>query len=252
MAKFPDCEGASGQSIALLSKARGTQALHNELERLVVEIQSGNRELRERVLAQLQGFVARVAGRYTHRYLREGDEELSVAWIALNEAIDQFCPKAGRCFLSFAKVVICRRLTDYFRHENRQAIPVGEISPVNVAETFDFAREEQELNAELVDFGKRLRQFSLTLQEIAAKVPRRDARQTLVHAAATLVAHEKLLAEFYASGRIPVSALAKYSGVHPKAIERGRKYLIALVLVLDGDYPYLREYVRPLLRGAKP
>lgn len=252
MAKPHDCVGTWGRSVTPLSKVQRPQALHSELEQLVVEVQAGNRELRERILAQLQGFVTRVAARYARRYLREGDDELSVAWLALNEAIDQFSPKAGRSFLSFAKVVIRRRLADYFRQENRQAIPVGEIPLTTVANTFNSVYEEQERNAELVDFGKRLRQFGLTLREIAAEAPRRDARQVLVRAAATLVAHDELLAEFYASGRIPVSALAKYSGVHPKAIERGRKYLIALVLLLDGDYPYLREYLRPLLRGVKP
>lgn len=253
MAKTQDYLGYVGESIAALSEARYTPAALNELERLVMRAQAGDAEARERVLMQSQEFVARVAARCARRYLHwSNDDELSVAWLALNKAIDQFRPESGTSFLSFAKVLIRRRLADYFRQENRQAVPVGEV-PVSVAAaaTHDSVYEEQERSAELVDFGKQLQKFGLTLREIAAEAPRRDARQVLVRAAATLVAHDELLAEFYASGRIPVSALAKYSGVHPKAIERGRKYLIALVLLLDGDYPYLQEYLRPLLRGAQ-
>ncbi|MEW6772256.1 MAG: sigma factor, partial [Bacillota bacterium] len=180
-------------------------------------------------------------------------DELSVAWLALNEAIDQFRPGSGTSFLAFAKVVIRRRLVDYFRQEGRQAIPMSQIPPETmVAATLEPVEEEQERGAELAEFGSRLRQFGLTLREIAAEAPRRDARQTLVKAAATLVAHDELMAKFYAQGRVPISDLAKRSGVHPKAIERGRKYLIAVALILDGDYPYLQEYLRPLLGDIRP
>ncbi|MEW6448710.1 MAG: sigma factor, partial [Bacillota bacterium] len=49
-------------------------------------------------------------------------DELSVAWLALNEAIDQFRPGSGTSFLAFAKVVIRRRLVDYFRNVPGQSV----------------------------------------------------------------------------------------------------------------------------------
>ncbi|MEW6447844.1 MAG: sigma factor, partial [Bacillota bacterium] len=87
-----------------------------ELENWVIQAQAGDSQAREKVLVQSQAFVARVAARYARRYLHwSNDDELSVAWLALNEAIDQFRPGSGTSFLAFAKVVIRRRLVDYFR-----------------------------------------------------------------------------------------------------------------------------------------
>ena len=43
---------------------------------------------------------------------------------------------------------------------------------------------------------------------------------------------------------LPVKALAAASGISRKTLDRYRKYIIMAVLVLDGDYPQLAEYLK--------
>ncbi|HHU69095.1 MAG TPA: RNA polymerase sigma-I factor, partial [Thermoanaerobacterales bacterium] len=47
------------------------------------------------------------------------DDELSVAIIAFNEAIDSYNISLGKDFINYAKIVIKNRLIDYFRKESK-------------------------------------------------------------------------------------------------------------------------------------
>ena len=47
--------------------------------------------------------------------------------------------------------------------------------------------------------------------------------------------------------RIPIKELDTKVDVSKKTLERNRKYIIALVLILSGDYVYLKDY----LKGVK-
>ena len=46
------------------------------------------------------------------------------------------------------------------------------------------------------------------------------------------------------TGQLPIRALEERSGVPRKILERHRKYLVAAVILLAGDYPGLAEYLR--------
>ena len=48
------------------------------------------------------------------------DDEASIAMIAFNEAIDAYDDSAGASFLSFAEIVIKRRMVDYFRRKTKR------------------------------------------------------------------------------------------------------------------------------------
>ena len=70
----------------------------------------------------------RQASNCCRKYLVLGrDDEASIAMIAFNEAIDSFDSTGGASFLSFAEIVVKRRMVDYFRRQSKKSeeIPIS-------------------------------------------------------------------------------------------------------------------------------
>lgn len=215
-----------------------------------------NRQVREDCLTASQPFVLHVAGQVCGRHLEWGrDEELSEALIAFNTALDHFELGKGVPFLAFARLLIKRRLIDYFRRQERhQALPlevpeVGLTAELQISVS-DFREQEQngERAAEIREFAQELKQYGLSFSDLIEASPKhRDTRESLQRAAFQLATDPLLWAQVKQKGKIPMQALATRSGLHLKVLERGRKYILAVALLIahNHQYIYLREYVLP-------
>jgi len=53
----------------------------------------------------------------------------------------------------------------------------------------------------------------------------------------------ELLERIRAKKALPVKELTEKLGINRKMLERWRKYIIALVVILAGDYPYIKSYL---------
>ena len=217
---------------------------------------AANRQAREDYLTESQPFVLHVASQVCGRYLEWGrDEELSEAMIAFNEALDHYEPGKGVPFLAYARLLIKRRLIDYFRRQERhRALPL-ETAEVGLAvetqiSVADFRDREQnrERAAEIQEFALELKQYGLSFADLVEVSPKhRDTRESLQRAARLLAEDPLLWSQVEEKKKIPMQALAKLSGLNPKVLERGRKYLLAVSLLIarKHHYIYLREYVLP-------
>ncbi|MDR3540606.1 MAG: sigma-70 family RNA polymerase sigma factor [Desulfosporosinus sp.] len=216
---------------------------------------------REDFLAKSLTFIRHVASQACFSSLEWGrDEELSEALIAFNEAIDRYIEDKGVPFLAYARVLIKRRLIDYHRKQRlRQASSLDQEDigrGIEVHLSLDeFQEKEQclERAAEIQQFAKALATFKLTFQDLVAVSPKhRDSRQTLLRVARDLAFDPELWPQVERTGKVPMQALALKTQVHPKVLERGRKYILAVALLMANqhDYVYLREYVLPRERGG--
>lgn len=219
-------------------------------------------EAREAFLAESQAFIRHVASQACYRSLEWGrDDELSEALIAFNEAIDLFEVDKGVPFLAYARVLMKRRLIDYYRRQRlRQAISLDQEDigrGIDVHLGLDEFREQEqncERAAEIQQFSKALATLQLTYQDLVAVSPKhRDSRETLLRAARELAFDTELWFQVERKGKVPMQALALKTQIHPKVLERGRKYILAVALLIANqhDYVYLREYVLPQERRAK-
>lgn len=219
-------------------------------------------EAREGFLAESQAFIRHVASQACYRSLEWGqDDELSEALIVFNEAIDLFEVDKGVPFLAYARVLIKRRLIDYYRRQRlRQAISLDQEDigrGIDVHLGLDEFREQEqnsERTAEIEQFSQALAKLQLTFQDLVAASPKhRDSRETLLSAARELACDPELWLQVERKGKVPMQALALKTKIHPKVLERGRKYILAVALLIANqyDYVYLREYVLPRERGAK-
>ncbi|MDW7650810.1 MAG: RNA polymerase sigma-I factor [Bacillota bacterium] len=230
-------------------------------EALALAAQQGNDQSREALLETYQPYIYKTASRCCKQFLQQGvDEELSVALLAFNEAIDSYRPKQGAGFLSFARLVIERRLADFFRKNAslQREIPFSSFAEeeeagtaANKIERDTATQEYSELEArrdrqeEILYFRELLWQYRITLSELVRISPKHaDARKRAMQAARIIAGDQQLLDYFKTRSELPLKALENKLAVSRKTLERQRKYIISLLLVYIEDLPHIREYLK--------
>lgn len=228
------------------------------VDRLLEPARQGDRQAREDLLRQYTPLVLRVGSQISGRYLVVGrDEEVSVGLMALNEAIDRFDPNRGASFISFAELVIKRRLVDHYRRQKGQSeIPLSELeleddegNSLEVVERRQAMeehareREAEERRQEIARYARRLAEFGIKFSELVEISPRHEDARLRALEASRIVAEMPLLREHLLTKReLPLKQLEERVGVSRKTLERQRKYIIAVALILVEDFYFLRQY----------
>ena len=208
----------------------------------------GNNDLTSTLISEFKPFIASIAQKRVGRYLHYGeDEELSVGLMAFKEAIDSFKPGKGK-FLSFVRMVISMRLIDYYRKRDREAsISVGDDEEdTELAwdrksiEQFQADGASEDLKAEVIGYSAALSRWGISLDELVRVSPRREELKKLYQDIARRIASNKdLLDSLMETGRLPIKEIGKEIEIHRKKLERGRIYIIAMVLAIRSGLSYL-------------
>lgn len=215
-----------------------------------------DRQAREDYLRESQPFIRHVAVQVCGHYLEWGrDEELSEALLAFNAALDHFEEDKGVPFLAYARLLIKRRLIDFYRKRERKEILPLEQPEVGLAVDYrlsvaDYREGEQnrERAMEIQEYAKELEKWGLKFADLVEVSPKhRDTRESLLRAAFHLAGDPSLWQQVEEKSRIPIQSLAVKTGLHSKVLERGRKYILAVAILIarKHNYIYLREYVIP-------
>ena len=202
---------------------------------------------RERLIEQNMDFIRRCASRAAGRFVDSHDDACSEAMIAFNDAISAYRPERG-AFYPFAAAAIHNRVTDLLRRESRSAVCVPfSAMPAQDVETpfevedpkqvfsdaaFEIAAVKQELGALGVDF------FELPKASPKAEKTKAACMQVIGY-----LLHEPLLLQsVHKTACLPGKTLMQELGVNSKVLERHRKYILAGLVILGGDYPTLQGY----------
>jgi RNA polymerase sigma factor len=242
--------------------ARGREVRDDpDVAALVCAAQAGDGAARERLIAVHTPLVLRVGARVCGRYLQAGrDDEVSIGLMALNEAIDHYRPGSGASFPAFAEMVIRRRLIDHFRREAaRRETTFSELeqedeegdawSPVELAYAQQLDRDRREAEdrrAEITEFLQLLRPYGVTLEDLVRQSPQHaDARQRAVAVARAIAARPEWVAYLRRYRALPLRELEACGelGVSRKTLERQRKFIIAVALILIEGLDTLRSYL---------
>lgn len=232
---------------------------HDPLE-LVRRAQGGDRQAREDLIRSYKPFVMRVTAESCGRYVVAGeDEETSIALLAFDEAITAYRGDRGGSFLKFAETVIKRRLIDYFRKQNtRREVPLtafevedeeGEVYAPAEEQAAVLAHQDRVERAdraeEIMRYQRALAAYGITFAELAALSPKhQDARDGAKRLARALAANAAWIAHLERHRSLPLQELERSGlGVSRKTVERNRKYIIAVAILLIGDYDHLKSYV---------
>lgn len=226
-----------------------------QLQSLLNLARSGDEAAREQLIRTYRSYIVEVAAGYCGRQLEwENDDELSISLLAFDEAIGTYKPSSGKEFRSYARMVIKNRLIDYFRKEARHRyLPLegpaedsGEVRQWEVEAAWRQFQEDQlaqERADEMARFEKVLKDFGLSLRGLERACPNhRDTRETLVGIARFLAGRQDLAAYVNRYRQLPLKELSRATGVSRKVLKHGRRYILAIFLLISrNDLPHLRS-----------
>lgn len=211
-----------------------------EIDNMVVQVKDDEKALEDFIRSQ-EGFIIKAASRTSKHYITKSDDEWSIALSAFVEAVEKYELEKGS-FMAFAELLIRRRLIDWFRinGRNNEVIHVEDIE--NEPDT---SRETEEIKLEILSLEEDLRLYGISFMDLADASPKaqktRDACRKAIN---WIIENPVIINEMKESNQLPIKIIENNSGVPRKILERHRKYIIAVVEILAGDYPWLNEYVR--------
>lgn len=230
---------------------------------LLQSARNGDTLARETLIQNYMPFITRAASSVSGRYLApENDDQISVAMMAFNEAIDHYDGTKGIAFLTFAETVIKRRIIDYFRKESRNSravlfgvnhnetgpdagSPLDRIEVRRAEEKLALENETADLRDEIARFNADLQAFGISFFDLVEASPKHEDARLRAMSAARRVVENRVYRDFLLNRKsLPLKALEQEVDVSRKTLERQRKYIVAVALLLMSDYVCLKEYIR--------
>ncbi|MDD9147404.1 RNA polymerase sigma-I factor [Sporolactobacillus sp. CQH2019] len=231
------------------------------LEKNIFKVQQGDEPLRNFIIESYQPFIKKVVSKVCNRFIDQSMDEFSVGMVAFNEAINQYQKGQGSKFLTFADMVIRRRIIDFIRKESRQMrnIYLDQTEPgdengmeesfVEQRAAIDYYEEKCQINErmEQIDsYQQLLLKYGITFDVLSKHCPKHaDARENAKIAAKKLVEHKALVQFLKKKKQLPIKDLLQFVSCSRKTIERNRKYIIALALIYIGGFSALKSYIEP-------
>lgn len=237
---------------------------NKSLEEIAVSIQNGDEAALRELLSQYKPFVKKTVSTVCKHYIDDSDDEFSIGLIAFHEAIMKYDENRGSSLLAFAEVIIKRKVIDYIRSNSKykeismqlvtnESETNGTLQSIedNLSiEKFHIKKDDEKRKEEIIRFGELLKTFKLSFNDLIKQSPKHeDARINAFKAAIEIVNDRELLEQLMENKKLPMKLLEKKVDVSRKTLERNRKYIIAVVLILAGDFLYLKEYIKGRLEG---
>lgn len=208
---------------------------------------------------QNESFVLKCASSATHRYVTRSDDEWSVALLAFSQAVRKYSAEKGS-FLGFAKLIIQRKLIDYMRTQARHSresdvslslLDSGpeedrEIPPAEKAVLRRTAQmQDDSLKLEIESANGTFSAYGFSFYDLIGCSPKAEkTKKACARATACIVRNPLLMGEMKRSKCLPLKLIEETCDVPRKILERHRKYIIAAVEIMTGDYPFLAGYMR--------
>ncbi|MDR3115675.1 MAG: sigma-70 family RNA polymerase sigma factor [Treponema sp.] len=180
------------------------------------------------------------------------EDMLTEAMLAFVRSVQTYDGEQG-AFIPYAAAVIRNRLIDTARKEralqkqlfslsaliDTKDIPwEGEVS----REVYKRAEEENNLRLEIEAIDREFSQWDFSWTTLLKKCPKQARSRALCRRIAETLRHNpELLAQTLTSRRLPLTRLAE---TFPrKALEKYRPYIVALLIIAEGEYPYVYSFV---------
>ncbi|MDF2486318.1 MAG: polymerase, sigma 28 subunit, FliA/WhiG subfamily [Herbinix sp.] len=229
-----------------------------ELDTLALEAKENPDKL-DSLIRQLEHYILKCASRTCHRFITRSDDEWSIALMAFTQAVDNYNLDKGS-FLSFVDLVIKRRLIDYIKGQAKYSSEVS-IDPILFDTEPDEESEDASLRMAVAEQVVKLDSGDLKLEIETANMTFSaygfsffELSECSPHAAKTkkscaivinyMLQHDLLLSDLRSTRQLPLKIIENNTHVPRKIMERHRKYIIAAIEILSGEYPYLADYLR--------
>lgn len=225
----------------------------DEIASAVLAAQQDRDKLNQLIVQYLPFIRNQLTG--LHGFPLEYDDMLSLAMLTFSGCVQQYTAEKGS-FLAFCTVCIRNRLLDAARKQARyqsKLLPLVDDESARSARTaedtlslaaYNAAQEQAALAQEIEAFSQALKQFGVDFASLPRCCPRQKRSRLLcMRLARAIVDTPAFLQLFWATRRIAQKELSVQCTVSPKTIEKHRKYIVTLVLLITGDYPYIQAFL---------
>ena len=229
----------------------------------MAEAAVSDRQLRENFIRDNEQTILKIASKVSGKYITRSDDEWSVALLAFNKAIDTYSKDRGD-FSGYAAVLIKRSLIDHFRSEKKydREIPVShEIltgegdyetnSDVLNAVSKESADEQdrlergRNLKTEIIEVDEILKGYGFSFRDLKDNSPKAGKTKTeCAKAISYILDNEDCLSSVIEYQRLPIKEISEGAKVKNKLLDRYRRYIIMAVVILNGEYPLLADYLK--------
>ena len=216
-------------------------------------------EVFEELVKAHEFFILRTCGDVCNRYITKSDDEWSVALSGFSKAVTAFSQERGD-FIAFAKVIIKNSLIDYMRKNKSNEILVSPQtfeSELNESSShIDFEVERTiktsstnnykniELKDEIESATSVFSVYGFSFFDLASCSPKsKKTKNSCKAAVMTIIENDELIKKMRSNRILPLKEIEKISEVPRKILERHRKYIIAAVELISGDYPHHAQYL---------
>ncbi len=219
---------------------------------------ANNDTLFESLMIENKLYLLHIASRYTHKYITESDDEWSIVLIAFHHAVITFHPDKGD-FFAYATTLIRHALVDYYRSTKKYnsewtvSPKVFEIQQDPEQSEISISRSlsdqvtylpDQTLNYEIETANAEFLAYGFSFYDLISVSPKSKKTKLYCQKAVFCILHHpESFDELIRTKRLPVKFIQNYTGIPQKILDRHRKYIIAAIVILSGDYPILSEYI---------
>lgn len=231
---------------------------------IIAKIKNGDNQLREKFIKDYIPFILRViSSSITEKSNLKNRDEYSIGLIAFNEAIEKYDSNKSKnsfSFFNFAEQVIKRRLIDYkrFISKGKTEIPFSYFHEEGnffeekyLSDSSQTKFDRIELFQEIKHFSKLLDTFGIKINELHKYTPKhRDSREMCVDIARKIAENKEIYNKLVLKKYFPMKELSQIVNVHPRTIERNRKFIISVSLIYGNKYEYLQSYLSGSVYGG--
>lgn len=231
-----------------------------DTELLAVQAQDGDEEAMQNLLQSYAPFMKKTAAQVCKRFIDDHDDEYSIALTAFHEAVQKYEQNKNASFLTFAHMVIRRRIIDFIRKEGKRNEYSHDFRNNNEEESGNWVSDGESLNRfhiqqqiekrreEIMQFEKLLLEYGLSFRILAECSPvHEDARRTAIQISQMVAETDDYKNYLIEKKKLPIKEMEQLVKVSRKTIERNRKYIVALALLLMSDFHYLKDYLKERL-----
>lgn len=217
---------------------------------LVQEAQSGDEQALHDLFELHTPFIKKTASFVCKRQIDEHDEEFSISYEAFYEAVRHYDPNSSAKLTTFAHLIIKRRIIDFIRKETRGTpLMMGEAAEIELTQQAVHTYTEKQLielrQDEIASFQLALFPYHLTFEELTKLAPKHeDARRNTIEIAEIIADTPEFVAHLESKHTLPLKQIEELVDVSRKTLERHRKYIIAIVVLLTGDFPNIQHIVK--------
>ncbi|MGB4657549.1 MAG: RNA polymerase subunit sigma [Mobilitalea sp.] len=229
-----------------------------EFDNMAIEAKS-NPLLLDQFIQKNELFIIKCASSVSHSYVSKSDDEWSIALLGFTQAVEGYQLEKGN-FYRFAELLIRHKLIDYHRSQAKYSPEVSvnpivfdaeqdaedENNSILIAVSEKISKEDNNsVTLEIEAINETIKSYGFTFFDLVDCSPKAaKTKLACAHAVTYILQNPILIQELQKTHMLPIKIIEKSVKIPRKILERHRKYIIAAVEILDGEYPHLADYLR--------